>query len=60
MSTNLVCDECGQEIDETVTYVSAQIVHKQLIDDAMMTAGQQQLDWHTEHAPAAVAAEPET
>jgi hypothetical protein len=59
MSTKLVCDQCDAEIDESTTYVSAQVVHKQLIDGIIVTAGQQQLDWHTDHAPVAAAEESE-
>lgn len=59
MSAKLVCDECEQEIDESITYVSVTVVHKQLLEGVLVTAGQQQLDWHTEHAPAAVSAEPD-
>jgi hypothetical protein len=59
MSTQLVCDDCGEEIDEASTYVSATVVHKQLIDGVMQTGATQQLDWHAEHAPIAVSAEPE-
>lgn len=59
MSTKLVCDECEQEIDETITYVSATVLHKQLLDGVLVTAGQQQLDWHTEHAPVTVSADPD-
>jgi hypothetical protein len=58
MSTKLICDECDQEIDEATTYVSATIVHKQLLDGMIVTGATQQLDWHAEHAPATVAAEP--
>ena len=52
MSSHIICDGCGQVIDESISYYTASISTVQMIDGVLTSGGAPlQRDYHTEHLP---------
>lgn len=55
MSQQVICDGCGEPIDQTISYYTASVQTVQLIEDVLTSGAQaQQRDYHTEHLPVGV------
>ena len=58
MSDRVVCDECGEDIDQSVAYFTANVQGVQITDGVLTSTGQiQKLDWHAEHVPGQLSGE---
>lgn len=51
MAMTRTCDDCGEPIDETVEFFTAQVQRAQEIDGVVTVAEGRQMDWHAEHIP---------
>lgn len=52
MSQQILCDGCGEPIDQSVSYYTASVSSVQMIDGVLIAgASTQQLDYHAEHLP---------
>jgi hypothetical protein len=51
MSQQVLCDGCGEPIDQSVSYFTAQVQPVQLIDGQLIGGASEQKDYHTEHLP---------
>lgn len=52
MSQRIVCDTCGETIDQSVTYYTASVQTVQIIDGVLTSAAQaDQRDYHSDHLP---------
>lgn len=55
MSQHVICDGCGEVIDQTVSYYTASVQTVQEIDDVLTSGGPpMQRDYHIEHLPSGV------
>jgi len=55
MSQQVVCNECGGVIDQSVQYYTANVQSVQMVDGVLVSGGvATQLDFHAEHLPAPV------
>lgn len=52
MSQQVICDGCGEPIDQSISYYSASVTAVQMIDGVLVSGGAaEQRDYHTEHLP---------
>lgn len=54
MSLSVTCDACGEIIDQSASYYTAQVTTVQMIDGQLVSGGTVQRDYHTEHLPTAI------
>jgi serine phosphatase RsbU (regulator of sigma subunit) len=55
MSHQIICDGCGEVIDQSISYYTASVSTVQMIDGALISGGSaEQHDYHTEHLPVGV------
>jgi hypothetical protein len=54
MSDVVICDGCGEPIDQTVSYFTASVQTVQMIDGVLLGGDTVKKDWHTDHLPSAV------
>jgi hypothetical protein len=56
MAQQVVCDTCGEIIDQSISYFRANVQTVQMIDGVLIAAESvTQLDYHTDHLPGNVA-----
>jgi hypothetical protein len=59
VSQQVICDGCGEPIDQTISYYSASVQTVQVVDGVLTSGGQaQQRDYHIDHLPVGVQPEP--
>jgi hypothetical protein len=52
MSQQVICDGCGEQIDQATSYFTASVTAVQMIDGVLTSGGAaEQLDYHTDHLP---------
>jgi hypothetical protein len=51
MSQQVICDECGMPIDQTLPYYAATVTPMQTLDGQLVAGESVKRDWHTEHVP---------
>lgn len=52
MSQQVICDGCGEPIDQSISYFTASVQTVQIIDGVLTSGGPaEQRDYHTEHLP---------
>jgi hypothetical protein len=52
MTDTVICDGCGEPIDQSISYYTAHINVVQMLDGVLTSGGSPvKRDWHTEHLP---------
>jgi len=52
MSQQVVCNQCGEVIDQSISYYTAQVSTVQMIDGVLTAGGPAiQMDYHEGHLP---------
>jgi hypothetical protein len=55
MSQQVICDGCGEVIDQSISYYTANVSTVQLVDGVLTSGGAaEQHDYHTDHLPIGV------